>query len=87
MYDDLEAVLGEHADPSGAEVEELTGRFRENLSQLVAVSRGTAASAAGRAHVLLREAPPPGFGPARTYLRRLALITLAMLDVLDEDEG
>ncbi|MEU2856120.1 DUF6415 family natural product biosynthesis protein [Streptomyces syringium] len=87
MYDDLEAVLGEHADPSGAEVEELTGRFRENLRQLVAVSRGAAVAEAGRAHVLLREAPLADFGSARTYLRRLALNTLAMLDVLDGDEG
>ncbi|MEV4868604.1 DUF6415 family natural product biosynthesis protein [Streptomyces syringium] len=94
MYDDLEAVLGEHADPDRADVEVLTKRFREYLAQLVAISgqchfrhRGEAATAAGRAHIALGDVTPADFGLARSYLRRLALNTLGLLDVLDEDGG
>ncbi|MFI8943203.1 DUF6415 family natural product biosynthesis protein [Streptomyces syringium] len=91
VYEDLEAVLGEHAvhPPPGAdEIRELTRRLVPVLRQLadtarllVAATAGTEAHRAlGRARDLLIVAPPSDPLPALVYLRRVALATLDLLE-------
>ncbi|WP_328665784.1 DUF6415 family natural product biosynthesis protein [Streptomyces sp. NBC_00322] len=92
-YDHLEAVLGQDAAPAIYEIEELTERLRRALMQLVAMvlahrhhQPGAEASRTiGHARALRAEEPPGDFLPARGHLRRLALVTQDLLDLLAED--
>ncbi|WP_406405072.1 DUF6415 family natural product biosynthesis protein [Streptomyces sp. NBC_00879] len=93
FYDHLEAVLGQDAAPAIYEIEELTERLRRALMQLVAMvlaqchhqPGAEASGTSGRARALRAERPPGDFLPARRHLRRLALVTQDLLDLLAED--
>ncbi|MFF3404405.1 DUF6415 family natural product biosynthesis protein [Streptomyces sp. NPDC002659] len=93
FYDHLEAVLGEGAGPAMDEIEELTERLRGALIQLVATvvaqchhqPDAEASRTIGRARALRAEEPPRDFLPARGHLRRLALVTQDLLELLAED--
>ncbi|MET7620513.1 DUF6415 family natural product biosynthesis protein [Streptomyces sp. NPDC005408] len=93
FYDHLEAVLGQDAAPAMDELEELTQRLRGALMQLAAIvleqshdQPGAEASRTiTRARALRVEEPPGDFLPARGHLRRLALVTQDLLELLVED--
>ncbi|WP_445402934.1 DUF6415 family natural product biosynthesis protein [Streptomyces sp. LE64] len=97
VHDDLERAVGAVPPPGPEEVDRLTGRLRRSLAQLVRVllkRRGgrpcTVESAAvARARRALAEPAP--YENARRHpdaalghLRRVDLVTLDLLDALDE---
>ncbi|WP_370417334.1 DUF6415 family natural product biosynthesis protein [Streptomyces sp. QH1-20] len=95
VYEDLEAVLGEHTahtPPGTDETRELTLRLLPVLRQLAGEARLPVAATAGceahrvagRARTLLTVAPPSDPIPALVYLRRVALATLDLLDLTGE---
>ncbi|MBP2400739.1 DUF6415 family natural product biosynthesis protein [Streptomyces syringium] len=92
VYEDLEAVLGEHTTHTATgpeETRELTGRLVPALRQLTDYARllvsagpGTEAHRAlRRARSLLHLAPPTEPLPALAHLRRVALATLDLLEL------
>lgn len=89
VFDDLEAVLGEHADLSAAETVELMPRLSRVLARLATVAELTG----GREHsgldqplvVHLERRLPGEFLPARGHLRRLAVVCLDLIDHLMND--
>lgn len=93
IYGDLEAVLGDHADPTPPEVDDLTQRLRGALMQLVdrvleqADDRLElpAQDLIDRARTLRQEKLPAEYVKARVHLRRLALITQAVAALLPAD--
>ncbi|MFE3139660.1 DUF6415 family natural product biosynthesis protein [Streptomyces scopuliridis] len=93
LYEDLEAVLGEQADPTSPEVEDLAARLRDALMRLVGVALreggdrpgDEAAKVIERAKLLCWEEPPEELVEARAHVRRLALVALDLLDLLLED--
>ncbi|WP_330335603.1 DUF6415 family natural product biosynthesis protein (plasmid) [Streptomyces sp. NBC_00536] len=89
LYDLLDQVLGADARPGDVEIEELTERFRGVLMQLVAVVVDRIRYRPGsktetlveRARELRAEDAPANVTPI-AHLRRLALVTEDVLDLL-----
>ncbi|KIF04741.1 hypothetical protein PL81_17010 [Streptomyces sp. RSD-27] len=92
LYDLLDQVLGANAHPGDSEIEELTERFRGALMQLVAVVVDRIRYKPGsqidtlveRARGLRQEDPPASVTPI-AHLRRLALVTEDVLELLLDD--
>lgn len=89
IYDDLDAVLGEHL-PEAATVDELAERLRGTLKQPanIAVADPTFQSPEAiavrieRARKLRADELPRDYWPALGHLRRLAWATMELLDHL-----
>ncbi|MFD7409979.1 DUF6415 family natural product biosynthesis protein [Streptomyces sp. NPDC059866] len=87
LYDDLEAVLGEHAHPAPYDIAVIAGRFREATTTLVEivphlVSPYPIDEIRRLIHVSAEHPRPEG---AHGHLRRFALAVLALLDLMGDD--
>ncbi|MBY8889214.1 hypothetical protein K7472_30855 [Streptomyces sp. PTM05] len=89
VFDDLELVLGEDAELTGADVARLTPRlhlvYRRILLAASQPSSGVRPETAAASRNLLVERFPNEFVPARAHLRRLAMAVSDLLDELLED--
>lgn len=87
LYDDLEAVLGEHAHLGSHETEIIAGRFRKATTALVEsmphLVRPYPVEEMRRLIYLSAEHPAPE--GAHGHVRRLALAILALLDLMGDD--
>lgn len=89
IFEDLESVLGEHAEVAQEDLAPLARRLHVVFRRLVYLSR-TPSSGMKKATVasslaLLTELMPHDLPGARGYLRRLALAVSDLLDQLLED--
>ncbi|MFE2842557.1 DUF6415 family natural product biosynthesis protein [Streptomyces scopuliridis] len=89
VFDDLESILGEHAELKMAEIEKLRPRLHAVFRRIVYVSRqpnsGVLPATVVECRSLLMERFPRDFGPALVHVRRLAMAVSALLDELLED--
>jgi uncharacterized protein DUF6415 len=89
VFDDLEAVLGEDAAPTAAEIAELARRLHAVYRRLVHLSRwpnsGVSKATVAASWGLMTERMPPGFPSALGYVRRLAMAVSDLLDEVLED--
>jgi hypothetical protein len=89
LFEDLEAVLGEHTGLSVEDIGELTPRLRLALRRILDMTEGAkhgvAAGTIERARTLLSEQFSPDSFPALGHLRRLAATIEDLLDQLLED--
>ncbi|MER5462377.1 DUF6415 family natural product biosynthesis protein [Streptomyces sp. NPDC002668] len=89
VFDDLESVLGEHADLTASEITKLTPRLHSAFRRMVGIAvqsnGGVGPDTIERTRTLLAERSPEDFLPARAYLRRLAIAVEDLLDQLLED--
>ncbi|MFE2034289.1 DUF6415 family natural product biosynthesis protein [Streptomyces scopuliridis] len=89
VFNDLEAILGEHAELEMAEIENLRPRLHAVFRRIVYVARqpnsGVLPETVLECRVLLVERFPRDFGPALAHLRRLAMAVSSLLDELLED--
>lgn len=89
VFDDLESVLGEHAELEMAEIEKLTPRLHAVFRRIVYVARqpnsGVLPATIVECRSLLVERFPRDFGPALAHLRHLAMAVSALLDELLEE--
>ncbi|MER6616293.1 DUF6415 family natural product biosynthesis protein [Streptomyces xantholiticus] len=87
MYDDLESVLGPYARLCDAQTVEITARLHGALSNLLPAARKRHGlhPAVVRAEELRERVQPPDPDDARASLRRLALATLDVLDLLGHE--
>ncbi|MYZ35588.1 MULTISPECIES: DUF6415 family natural product biosynthesis protein [unclassified Streptomyces] len=88
LYDALEAVLGEHADPNTADIDEADAQVRMMVPLLVDVasrqSRPAVTDVVASVENVAAEARPDDFPGARAQTRRLALAVLDLVDLLVE---
>lgn len=86
LFESLEAVLGEQADPDAEEIDQADVRIRMMLPLLVNVagrqSHPKVAQVAERLGTVEIEARPRDFLGARAQTRRLALAVLDLVDLL-----
>nr|WSZ99022.1 DUF6415 family natural product biosynthesis protein [Streptomyces sp. NBC_00857] len=89
VFDDLESILGEHAELKMAEIEMLRPCLHAVFRRIVYVSRqpnsGVLPGLVVECRSLLVERFPRDFGPALVHLRRLAMAVSALLDELLDD--
>jgi hypothetical protein len=89
VFDDLEAVLGESADPTPADIAELTPRLHAVFRRIAYVAQepnsGVRPETIAGARNFLDQRFPRDFLPARAHLRRLAMTVENLLDELLED--
>lgn len=87
MYDDLENVLGPYPRLGDAQTAEITARLHGALSNLLPAARKRYGlpHAVARAEELRKPVQPRDPDGARAHLRRLALATLDVLDLLGHE--
>ncbi|MCZ4098287.1 DUF6415 family natural product biosynthesis protein [Streptomyces sp. H39-C1] len=89
VFDDLELVLGEHADLTMADIEELTPRMHAVFRRVIYVARqpnsGVLPATVGAYQDLLIARFPRDFAQALAHLRRLAMAVSDSLDELLEE--
>ncbi|MFF4031522.1 DUF6415 family natural product biosynthesis protein [Streptomyces sviceus] len=87
LYDDLEAVLGEHAQPAPHETAVVAGRFRKATTTLVDIVPHLVQPypVDEMRHLIYLSAEHPGPEGAHGHVRRLALAILALLDLMGDD--
>jgi hypothetical protein len=87
VYDDLEAVLGQFAEPTPDEAAELIKRFRAVVELLVQIvpHRVTPYPTAEIHRVTQLSAHNPPAEEARGHLNRFALAVLDVLDLMGDD--
>lgn len=89
LYDDLDAVLAEYPESTADEVPGLTHRLDAALAQLLEVvpyrANPRPDALLHRATLLLAEPVPKNPSAALGLLRRIAVATLALADLLGED--
>ncbi|WP_159039809.1 DUF6415 family natural product biosynthesis protein [Streptomyces sp. TP-A0356] len=86
VYEDLEALLGEHASPTPDEAAALAGRFRRVVDQLVQiVPHRVQPYPVDEVRLVNRlHAERPSAQEARGHLRRFAMAILDVLDLMGE---
>ncbi|MFF3750507.1 DUF6415 family natural product biosynthesis protein [Streptomyces sp. NPDC002018] len=89
---DLDLVLDEYADPTPGDMTGLADRLRKTLGRLLPVARREQTSPCGkdllnRAVLLWALALPASAVEALAYLRRLAVMTLDVLELLIEESS
>ena len=86
LYEDLEAVLGEHAHPAPHEITAIAERFRQAATKFVEVVpylvRPYPIHEMRRLIYLSAEHPHPDDAPV--HVRRFALAMLAILDLMGD---
>lgn len=87
LYEDLEAVLGEHAQPAPHEIVAIAARFRKATTTLVEIVprlvQPYPVDEMRRLIYLSAEHPHPERAPG--HVRRFALAILVLLDLMGDD--